>query len=138
MFSYLRKPISGICLPSEPNPHLGNLAWADAFVITADSISMLSEACSTGYVSGSCDLWLYMSKFHADTYKPFVFYRKPVYVIGAERCTWKFADFQNTLKKRGLVRAFTGSEDVSSLLLVTWLRNLALLTNWLSCLKCFI
>jgi len=33
---------------AEPNPHMGHLAWADAFVITADSISMLSEACSTG------------------------------------------------------------------------------------------
>lgn len=34
----------------EPNPHMGHLAWADAFVITADSVSMLSEACTTGYV----------------------------------------------------------------------------------------
>lgn len=33
------------------NPHMGHLAWADAFVITADSVSMLSEACSTGYVT---------------------------------------------------------------------------------------
>ncbi|GJN03014.1 hypothetical protein PR202_ga20411 [Eleusine coracana subsp. coracana] len=41
----------------DPNPHLGHLAWADAFIITADSVSMLSEATSTG---------------------------KPVYVIGAE------------------------------------------------------
>ncbi|KAK9727028.1 hypothetical protein RND81_05G253300 [Saponaria officinalis] len=73
----------------EPNPHMGHLAWADAFVITADSVSMLSEACSTG---------------------------KPVYVIGAERCKWKFADFHNTLKERGLVRSFTGSEDMSE----TW------------------
>ncbi|XP_057534277.1 mitochondrial fission protein ELM1 [Amaranthus tricolor] len=70
----------------EPNPHLGHLAWADAFVITADSISMLSEACSTG---------------------------KPVYVIGSERCKWKFTDFHNTLRERGLVRPFTGSEDLS-------------------------
>ncbi|TMW83059.1 hypothetical protein EJD97_003115 [Solanum chilense] len=31
-----------------PNPHMGHLAFADAFVITADSVSMLSEACSTG------------------------------------------------------------------------------------------
>ncbi|ONH96006.1 hypothetical protein PRUPE_7G101400 [Prunus persica] len=30
------------------NPHMGHLACADAFVITADSVSMLSEACSTG------------------------------------------------------------------------------------------
>ncbi|KAI5015333.1 hypothetical protein ZWY2020_056723 [Hordeum vulgare] len=41
----------------------------------ADSISMLSEACSTG---------------------------KPVYVVGTEHCRWKFSDFHNTLHKRGL------------------------------------
>lgn len=35
----------------DPNPHMGHLAWADAFVVTADSVSMLSEACSTGYFS---------------------------------------------------------------------------------------
>ena len=40
-------------LLSDPNPHLGHLAWADAFVITADSTSMLSEACSTGYAVNS-------------------------------------------------------------------------------------
>ncbi|XP_024443085.2 mitochondrial fission protein ELM1 isoform X2 [Populus trichocarpa] len=68
-----------------PNPHMGHLAWADAFVITADSVSMLSEACSTG---------------------------KPVYVVGAERCTWKFAEFQKSLHERGVVRPFTGKEDV--------------------------
>ncbi|KAM3386909.1 hypothetical protein ACQJBY_010047 [Aegilops geniculata] len=70
----------------EPNPHLGHLAWADAFIITADSISMLSEACSTG---------------------------KPVYVVGTEHCRWKFSDFHNTLQKRGAVRPLTGSEDMS-------------------------
>ncbi|OMO82381.1 Mitochondrial fission ELM1-like protein [Corchorus capsularis] len=69
-----------------PNPHMGHLAWADTFVITADSVSMLSEACTTG---------------------------KPVYVIGAERCTWKFADFQKSLRERGVVRPFTGKEDIS-------------------------
>ncbi|GMP84289.1 hypothetical protein CsSME_00037872 [Camellia sinensis var. sinensis] len=70
----------------DPNPHMGHLAWADAFIITADSVSMLSEACSTG---------------------------KPVYVIGAERCTWKFADFHKSLQERGVVRPFTGKEDIS-------------------------
>ncbi|XP_065867789.1 mitochondrial fission protein ELM1 [Euphorbia lathyris] len=70
----------------EPNPHMGHLAWADAFVITADSVSMISEACSTG---------------------------KPVYVMEAERCTWKFSDFHKSLKDRGVVRPFTGSEDIS-------------------------
>lgn len=72
-----------------PNPHMGHLAWADAFVITADSVSMLSEACSTG---------------------------KPIFVVGAERCTWKFAEFQKSLHERGVVRPFTGKEDISE----TW------------------
>lgn len=38
-----------ILLSPEPNPHMGHLAWADAFVVTADSVSMISEVCSTGY-----------------------------------------------------------------------------------------
>ncbi|KAL5721183.1 serine/threonine protein kinase [Ranunculus cassubicifolius] len=70
----------------EPNPHMGHLAWADAFVITADSVSMLSEACGTG---------------------------KPVYVIGGERCKWKFLDFHKSLQERGVARPFTGEEDMS-------------------------
>jgi mitochondrial fission protein ELM1 len=69
------------------NPHLGHLAWGDAFVVTADSVSMLSEACSTG---------------------------KPVYVIGGERCRWKFVAFQKSLRQRGLTRDLTGAEDVCS------------------------
>ena len=36
-----------------------------------------------------------------------------MYVIGAERCTWKFADFQNSLQKQGVARPFTGNENVS-------------------------
>ncbi|EEF38564.1 mitochondrial fission protein ELM1 [Ricinus communis] len=70
----------------EPNPHMGHLAWADAFVITADSVSMISETCSTG---------------------------KPVYVMGSERCKWKLSEFHKTLRERGVVRPFTGSEDIS-------------------------
>jgi hypothetical protein len=31
-----------------PNPYLGFLATADAIVVTADSVSMISEACATG------------------------------------------------------------------------------------------
>ncbi|XP_050222693.1 mitochondrial fission protein ELM1 [Mercurialis annua] len=70
----------------EPNPHMGHLAWADAFIITADSVSMISEACSTG---------------------------KPVYVMGSERCTWKLSDFHKSLRERGVVRPFTGLEDIA-------------------------
>ncbi|RAL44611.1 hypothetical protein DM860_003370 [Cuscuta australis] len=73
--------------PIGPNPHMGHLALADSFVITADSISMLSEACSTG---------------------------KPVYVIGAERCTWKFTEFHRSLRERSMVRPFTGKENIST------------------------
>lgn len=36
-------------LSSDPNMQMGHLAWADAFVVTADSVSLISEACSTGY-----------------------------------------------------------------------------------------
>ncbi|XP_010912327.1 mitochondrial fission protein ELM1 [Elaeis guineensis] len=71
----------------EPNPHMGHLAWADAFIITADSVSMLSEACSTG---------------------------KPVYVVGSEHCKWKFSAFHKALRERRLVRPFTGLEDISN------------------------
>ena len=39
--------------------------------------------------------------------------RKPVYVVGAERCKWKLSDFHKSLKERGVVQPFTGSEDVS-------------------------
>ncbi|KAK7853384.1 mitochondrial fission protein elm1 [Quercus suber] len=70
----------------EPNPNMGHLAWADAFVVTADSVSLISEACSTG---------------------------KPVYLMGAERCTWKLSEFHKSLSERGVVRPFTGSEDIS-------------------------
>ncbi|KAK1431834.1 hypothetical protein QVD17_08542 [Tagetes erecta] len=70
----------------KPNPHMGHLAWANAFIVTADSVSMLSEACSTG---------------------------KPIYVIGADRCKWKFDEFHKTLRERGIVRPFIGLEDMS-------------------------
>jgi mitochondrial fission protein ELM1 len=34
--------------PSDANPYLGYLALADAFVVTGESASMLSDACATG------------------------------------------------------------------------------------------
>ncbi|KAF2537266.1 hypothetical protein F2Q68_00022230 [Brassica cretica] len=75
-----------VIMYAEPNPYMGHLAWGDAFVVTADSVSLISEACSTG---------------------------KPVYVIGADHCKWKIADFHKSLRERGVVRPFTGFEDVS-------------------------
>jgi uncharacterized protein len=50
----LRDALAGAALvhewrPDDPeNPYLGILAWADAFVVTADSESMLAEAASLG------------------------------------------------------------------------------------------
>lgn len=41
--------------------------------------------------------------------------RKPVYLMGAERCKWKLCDFHRSLKERGMVRPFTGLENVSKL-----------------------
>lgn len=38
-----------------------------------------------------------------------------MYVIGAELCTWKFADFQKRLLDQGVARPFTGKENVSFL-----------------------
>ncbi|KAE8691067.1 Mitochondrial fission protein ELM1 [Hibiscus syriacus] len=43
-----------ICDGQEPNPHMGHLAWADAFVVTADSVSLISELAVQGNL---CMLW---------------------------------------------------------------------------------
>ena len=43
------------------------------------------------------------------------FCRKPVYVMGSEYCRWKLSDFHKSLRNRGVVRPFTGTEDVSNL-----------------------
>lgn len=88
------------CCPGD-NPHLGHLAWADTFIVTADSVSMLSEACSTG---------------------------KPVYVVGGDRCRGKIAAFHRTLQARGATRPFTGSEDVSGWGAFPLQRNFGFLT----------
>ncbi|KAJ1440717.1 Mitochondrial fission protein ELM1-like [Sesbania bispinosa] len=68
-----------------PNLHMGHLAWADAFVVTADSVSMISEACSTGP-----SMWWELSV--ADG---------------------RFTEFHKSLRDLGGVRPFTGSEDIS-------------------------
>ncbi|GMH12670.1 hypothetical protein Nepgr_014511 [Nepenthes gracilis] len=68
----------------EPNPRTGHLACADAFIVTADSISALSEACSTG---------------------------KPVYVAGDEFCTGKLSEFHKKMKERGFARPLMASVD---------------------------
>lgn len=64
------------------NPYFAYLAMADAVVVTCDSVSMVSEACSTG---------------------------KPVYVIEMEGGSPKFRAFHDGLYQDGITRPFTGA-----------------------------
>lgn len=64
------------------NPYFGFLGLADAIVVTADSVSMVSEACATG---------------------------KPVYVVDLDGGSAKFARFHDGLRDAGITRAFDGS-----------------------------
>ncbi|MDE2229990.1 MAG: mitochondrial fission ELM1 family protein [Alphaproteobacteria bacterium] len=64
------------------NPYFGLLALADAFVVTADSVNMVSEAASTG---------------------------KPVYIAELEGGSAKFARFHAAMREAGMTRPFTGT-----------------------------
>lgn len=64
-----------------PNPYFGWLALADAIVATADSVNMVSEACSTG---------------------------KPVFVMPLDGGSAKFRRFHDALAASGMTRPFTG------------------------------
>jgi len=63
------------------NPYLGMLAWADAFVVTADSVNMICEAASTG---------------------------KPVHVFPLPDGRRRARLFQKSLADRGITHEFTG------------------------------
>jgi mitochondrial fission protein ELM1 len=61
------------------NPYYAYLAVADALLVTADSVSMVSEAAATG---------------------------KPVHIIGLAGGDAKFARFHETMRKAGITRPF--------------------------------
>jgi uncharacterized protein len=63
------------------NPYLGFLGLAEAIIVTADSINMVSEACSTG---------------------------KPVHILALGREPRRRAAFLDTIREKGLARDFTG------------------------------
>ena len=67
---------------SGDNPYFGLLGLADVIVVTADSVSMVSEACATG---------------------------KPVYVIELDGGSAKFARFHDALRTAGITRPFDGT-----------------------------
>jgi len=64
-----------------PNPYFGYLGLADAIVVTCESISMISEACSTG---------------------------KPVLVARLPGSSKRFEQFYDSLLLRGLIQWFDG------------------------------
>jgi uncharacterized protein len=63
------------------NPYIAYLAAADAFLVTADSVSMVSEAAATG---------------------------KPVQVVGLPGGDAKFARFHAAMREAGITRPFAG------------------------------
>ena len=63
------------------NPYYAYLAIADALLVTADSVSMVSEAAATG---------------------------KPLYILGLEGEDAKFARFHETMRQAGITRPFAG------------------------------
>lgn len=63
------------------NPYLGVLAWADAFLVTADSVNMACDAAATG---------------------------KPVHIFPLPGGSAKFDRFHQSLIARGISRTFTG------------------------------
>ncbi len=65
----------------DENPYMGALAWADAFLVTADSVNMACEAAVTG---------------------------KPVHIFGLPGGSAKFRKFHGSLAIRGIERPFTG------------------------------
>ena len=63
------------------NPYFAYLALADAFLVTADSVSMISEAAATG---------------------------KPVHIFGLDGGNAKFARFHQLMRRSGITRPFAG------------------------------
>jgi uncharacterized protein len=63
------------------NPYFAYLALADAFLVTADSVSMISEAAATG---------------------------KPVHIFDLDGGNAKFARFHELMRRAGITRPFAG------------------------------
>ena len=67
---------------SGDNPYFGMLGAADAILVTADSVSMISEAAATG---------------------------KPVHIVDLEGGSDKFARFHREMREAGITRPFNGT-----------------------------
>jgi uncharacterized protein len=69
------------------NPYFAYLALADAFMVTADSVSMISEAAATG---------------------------KPVHILELDGGNAKFARFHQLMQQAGIARPFSGTIETWS------------------------
>jgi mitochondrial fission protein ELM1 len=69
---------------SGDNPYFGMLGLADAVIVTADSVSMVSEAAATG---------------------------KPVHVVELDGGSRKFARFHQAMREAGVTRPFRGDVE---------------------------
>jgi uncharacterized protein len=70
---------------SGENPYFGLLGLADAVIVTADSVSMVSEAAATG---------------------------KPVHIVDLDGGSAKFARFHQAMRAAGITRPFTGAIEI--------------------------
>ncbi len=81
----LRRRLGGLSAAiwdgSGENPYYAYLALADALLVTADSVSMISEAAATG---------------------------KPVHVLGLDGGSTKLARFHQSMQEAGITRPFSG------------------------------
>jgi mitochondrial fission protein ELM1 len=83
---HLKRALEGIpfyCWDNKtsPNPYLSMLSWADYILITEDSVSMVSEACSTG---------------------------KPVYTLKLEGSPCRLDRFHKQMQEENATRLFSG------------------------------
>jgi len=83
--SLLRNRLGGLSVliwdGTGENPYFAFLALADAFLVTADSVSMISEAAATG---------------------------KPVHILGLDGGNAKFSRFHAAMQAAGITRPFDG------------------------------
>jgi hypothetical protein len=87
----LRQRLSGVLAEiwdgAGANPYYAYLAIADALLVSADSVSMVSEAAATG---------------------------KPVHILGLDGGDAKFARFHETMRQAGITRPFAGKIEAWS------------------------
>lgn len=69
---------------TDENPYFGILAWADALIVTSESMSMVSEAATTG---------------------------KPVYTVNLNGGKPRHVQMQENLRQKGIIRNFEGRID---------------------------